>query len=148
MVLLLGPEDALVQRRVDKDIEHVFLVAQHIVGAASHDDAGPLGGHLPDHIGLGDEHLVAHRQVLCAHVEIVEKAAGLFLLGLTDELLREAGLLGRQIDDGLVVEGNVQGLSHPLGHNAPAGAELAADGENGMRHNYYLLVVGRKERIF
>jgi hypothetical protein len=127
---------------VDEEVQgvHVGLIAQHIIGAAAHDDARPLGSHPSDNLRLGNKDLVVDGQALGAHIEVVEKAAGFLLLGTTDEIGGEPGFLGGHVDDGAVEEGDAQGLGGLLGDETSAGAVFAAHGDNSVCHTIDLLV--------
>ena len=140
LIDLLGPLGPEGQRGMDKDVEQVLPLPQHIVGAAAHDDAGPLLGHLADDLALDQEDLVVHGQLLGAHVQAVEEAGGLHLLGFLDVLLRQAALLGGHQDEFLVIKRDPKFLGQALANGASAGAVFSGNGDHWDVHGTLGLV--------
>ena len=110
---LAVPADPLFQGSVDKNVEAVWLVFQHIVGAAADDYAGALIGYLFNDVGLGDKDLVRHRQALGVKIQVRQKAAGAFLLVFPHKFLREAGFFGGHGDQLFIVKRYAQILGYP-----------------------------------
>ena len=128
-----GVLDLILLFGVDEDVHHVGKVPQDIIGPTAHDNAGTFLGDLADGLGLGHDGLVISRGRRAGH-EPVEDAPGAGgLLGVVDHLLAEAGLLGGQPDDVLVVVRDAQDLGNSLGNGAAAGAVLTADGDDTVK---------------
>ena len=86
------------------------------------------------------EDLVVHGQLLRAHVQAVEEAGGLHLLGLLDVLLGQAALLGSHEDEFLIVERNAQFLGQLLANGPAAGTVFTGNGDDrDLVHRILLL---------
>jgi hypothetical protein len=123
---------------VDEDAQHVLAVAQDIVAAAAHDDAGAFVGQLLDDAALQDEDLVAQRKVIAHRIQAVQQAVGVPLLAGGHGLLGQSGILGGHRDQFLVVELDAQCACHVLGDVASAGAVLTAQSDDRLCHNMFL----------
>ena len=147
-VLLQDPLGAMLVARVDEDVEAVGAVAEDVVGATAHDDAGLLVGDVLDHLGLGLVELLVDRGVAVgargAHGQLVEEAVGVggVLLVLADEFLRKTALAGHLGDELVVVKGDPHTLGGRLGNGVSAAAELTADGNDAFFHGLCLLFWG------
>src|SRR5699024_9120616 len=73
-------------------------------------------------------------QLLGPHVQAVEEAGGLLLLGLFDVFLRQAALLGGHEDELLIIERNAQFLGQLFADGPAAGAVLSGNGDDGNAH--------------
>ena len=125
--------------RIDKDIQRIVVLQDHIGGAAD-DDAVALLGEILHDPPLRHRHadgLIHDLEGL--HTEAV--ADGQRIGGL-DALFRDVGhivlvkavLLGDHLDDLVVVARNTQCIRQTLAQLAAAGAKLTADG-NDPAHN-------------
>ena len=144
-VLLQNVVGAVLVVGVDENVEAVLAVAEDVVGATAHDDAGLLVCQVLDDLGLSLVELLIDRGIAVgsrgAHGELVQKATGMggVFLVLTDEILGESALLGHLGDELVVVEGNAQPLGNCLGNGVTAATKLTADGDDALFHDLYLL---------
>ena len=152
-VLLQDPLGAVLIVSVNEDVEAVLAVAEDVVGATAHNDAGLLVGDVLDHLGLGLVELLVDRGVAVgargAHGQLVQKAVGMggVLLVLADELLRKSALAGHLGDELVVVKGDAHTLGGRLGNGVSAAAELTADGDDALFHSQASFVGVYQARI-
>ena len=92
-VLLQNPLGAMLVVGVDEHVETVLTVAEDVVGATAHDDAGLLVGNVLNDLGLCLVELLVDRGVAVgaggAHGQLVVEAVGVggILLMLLDKIL-------------------------------------------------------------
>jgi len=116
----------------DEDVDDVWLVAQDIVGTTAYEDARTLLGEVADGIALNlEQGFVAQLVAIEAgvhegHVDVEEfgEQACLFVLVLK-HFFAEATLLGGHVDEGTVVDGDVEFLGQQLADELATASELA-----------------------
>ena len=152
-VLLQDPLGAVLIVSVNEDVEAVLAVAEDVVGATAHNDAGLLVGNVLDHLGLGLVELLVDRRIAVgargAHGQLVQKAVGMggVLLVLADELLGQTAPAGHLGDELVVVKGDAHTLGGRLGDGVSAAAELTADGDDAFFHSQASFVGVYQARI-
>ena len=119
---------------MNEDIQQVFAFPQNVIGTAAHDHAGTFTGDLANDLALDQEDLVVHRQLLCAHIQTIQEAGGLHLLGLFDVLLGKAAFFRGHEDQFLIVKRNTKLFGQPLTDGAAAGAIFSGNRDHWYAH--------------
>lgn len=142
--------NALVHVGRDENVDRVLVVAQHIVGSSSHEHTVPLVGSLAYRVALEEIEILLGEIVLIEiviaqqrHVDMEQRfQEALLLIILFKELLTEPALLGRKIQQLLVVEGTFELVGQLLGNDSPTRSDLAADVNNhfGFIHDVVMLI--------
>ena len=139
-----GPVDALplahalyapVDVGRDEDVDHILQVAQDVIGRPPHKHAAALVGRLADGFALKQEKTLLREVVLIEIVVAHKRYVGVeqraeespLLVVLLEKLLREAALLGREVEYFLVVEPAAELLGQLSGDDMPAAAYLSSD---------------------
>ena len=115
----------------DVDVQKAGMVFQHLVGAASHDDAAFPVRQVADDVLLHHEHLVLH--ALDGHAQrvdaLVVDVVGA-LLGVRDGGHRQAHAAGGLLDDVAVVKLDAQLLGQLFGNGTAHAGKLAGNGDH------------------
>ena len=132
--------DLEVEVGIYEDVEHIWMLAEHIVGSTAYEDTVVVLGFMPYDLALKPEQAalgdllavvvgVANDWHL-AEKQVVETAMVLVVLG--EELFAEPALFGCKGEDFAVVELTIEPVGNDSGNFAAAAAEVAADGD-GIR---------------
>ena len=141
--------DALAHVGGDEDAHHTLYIAQHVVGTTTHKHTRPLAGSLTDGVGLELEQILLGELVL---IEVVDGEAApvsaeqsaeepLVLVVLFEDLLREATLLGGEVQDFAVVELAAKLLGELAGDDSSARSQLPAYADDDIVWFIHELVV-------
>ena len=125
--------DAVIEIGGDEDIDHILVIAQHIVGGSTHKHTVALIGSLPDGVAL---ELVQTflREVVVIEVVVAQKRQmsmeerleeSLLLIVLLEEFLRKTALLGSKVQQFPVVALATEILRQSLGDDMAAATYLA-----------------------
>ena len=125
--------DAVVDVGGDEDVDHVLVIAQHIVGSAAYEDTVALVCSLLDGVALK---LVQSflREVIVIEIVVAQEGQmgveerleeALLLIVLLEEFLGEATLLGCQVEQLTVVALSTEILCQLLGDDMAAASYLA-----------------------
>ena len=136
--------------RVDEHIQAIGMFPQNVIGAAAHNDTGPLLGSFLNNIRLQDEQLVVDRHLvdaghsgtkgIAAHNHGVQQTAGGLLVGVGEHLLRKAALFGSHGDQRLVVKGNIQPFGQLFPHFVASASVLAGNGDDRQHRDSSLSI--------
>ena len=131
---LLHPPGPNSRFPVEEHPQTIFILPQHKVPAAAHDDAVALGRHLPDSLGL----CLIDSVLGCGFVpavplhgveQIKQQAAGDLLFLFFHKLFRQAGSSGGSLDQVAVVVGPAQFLGQLFADFPAPAAVLPFNGD-------------------
>ena len=127
----------------NENIHRAGMIPQNVIGTAAHENTRLPRGDVADHVALYLEQRLAAQHVghpaLVAperHAQVTDQrgkeAPRLLLVGLLEKFRAEAALLGRQIDQLLVIDVYAQTTPQRLADGFAAAAELAAYIDNKL----------------
>ena len=127
----------------NENIHRAGMIPQDIVGTTAHENTRFPRGDVTDHIALYFEQRLAAQHIghtplfTCKrHAQITDQrgkeAPRLLLVGLLEKFRAEAALLGRQIDQLLVIDVHAQTTPQRLADGFAAAAELTAYIDNEL----------------
>ena len=141
--------DAVVNVGGDEDIDHVLVVAQHIVGGSAHKHAVALVGSLLDGVAL--ELVQAFlREVVVIEVVVAQERQmsveerleeSLLLIVLLEESLRKTALLGSKVEQFPVVAFATEIFRQLLSDDMAAATNLATYVYDNLGHKLKILAV-------
>ena len=140
--------DAVVDVGGDEDVDHVLVIAQHIVGSTAYENTVALVGCLLDGIALKLVQSFLREVVVIEIVVAQERQMGveerleesLLLIVLLEEFLGESALLGCQVEQLTVVALATEILSQHLCDDVSATAYLSAHVYNYLSHKVLFFV--------
>ena len=135
--------DAVIEIGSDEDVDHILVIAQHIVGCSTHKHAVALVGSLLDGVALKlvqtflrevvvIEAVVAQERQMSVEERLEES---LLLIVLLEEFLRESALLGCKVQQFPVVAFATEILRQSLGDDMAAATYLATYVYDNLIHN-------------
>ena len=140
--------DAVVDVGGDEDVDHVLVIAQHIVGSTAYENTVALVGCLLDGIALKLVQSFLREVVVIEIVVAQERQMGveerleesLLLIVLLEEFLGESALLGCQVEQFTVVALATEILCQLLCDDVSATAYLSAHVYNYLSHKVLFFV--------